>query len=143
MYDQVYSHLIGTSQHPDTIVQVLGQCLVSEGMNFDLDLMGTPANTSSPNRIEKNLGLKRGTIPRLLANIRLLLEVGDRDQNIRICDPVFRSFLLDRSRSQGFFLDLDDARLVLKFAAPIRKVFGGKGMNILICKCRFGLMNGI
>jgi len=128
MYDRVYSHLIGTSRHRDAILQVLGQCLVSEGMNSDVDDLGTPANTSSPNRIEIILGLEHGSIPQLLTDISLLLEVGDEDEDIKIRDPLFRSFLLDRSRSQELFCDLENAQLTLKFAAPIRKVFGAQGM---------------
>jgi len=128
MYDRVYSHLIGTSRGRRAILQVLGQCLVSEGMNSDVDDLGTPANTSSPNRIEIILGLEHGSIPQLLTDISLLLEVGDEDEDIKIRDPLFRSFLLDRSRSQELFCDLENAQLTLKFAAPIRKVFGAQGM---------------
>jgi len=164
MYDQVYSHLIGTSQHRETILRLFGQCLVSEGMDSDVDILETPANTSSPSRIEKILGLAEGTIlpngviqprgtklpdgttladdailpdgtrladgaiPRFLKAVNMLPEVGSRDQDIKIHEPILRSFLLDRSRSQGLFVDLDDARLTLKFAAPIRKVFGAQGM---------------
>ena len=127
-HDHLFSHLIGTSKHRDSILQVLGQCLVSEDMNSDVDILGTPANTSSPDRIEMILGLEHAAIPRLLEDIRLLVEVGDSEQDIKINNPSFRSFLLDRSRSQGLFLDLDGARLILKFAAPIRKVFGVEGM---------------
>jgi len=128
MYDRVYSHLIGTSRHRDVILQILGQCLVSEGMNSDVDDLGTPANTSSPNRIETILGLEHGSIPQLLTDISLLLEVGDEDEDIKIHDPLFHSFLLDRSRSQELFCDLENAKLTLKFAAPIRKVFSARGM---------------
>jgi len=170
MYDQVYSYLIGTSQHRETILRLLGQCLVSEGMDSDVDILETPANTSSPSRIEKILGLAEGAIlpngvirprgtklpdgttladdailpdglmlpdgtrladgaiPRFLKAVNMLPEVGSRDQDIKIHEPILRSFLLDRSRSQGLFVDLDDARLTLKFAAPIRKVFGAQGM---------------
>jgi len=124
MYDRVYSYLISNSQHQETILQILGQCLFSEGMDSDVDIIGTPANVSFGKRIERLLGLAEGSIPQLLADISLLLEVGDGDQDIKIRDPNFRSFLLDRSRSQELFRDLDDVRLVLKFAAPIRKVFG-------------------
>ena len=48
--------------------------------------------------------------------------------NSKINDPLLRNFLFDQSRSHGLFIDLDDARLTLKFAAPIRKIFGAKGM---------------
>jgi len=96
-------------------------------MDSDVDNASGPANTS-PNRIEKLLGLENGSIPQILADISLLLEVENGRQNIKIRDPLFRSFLLDRSRSQELFRDLDNARLTLKFAAPIRKVFGSQGM---------------
>ena len=128
MYDQVYSHLIRTSKHRETILQILGQCLFSEGIDFDAYLIGASANTLSCKRIEILLGLENGTIPQILADISLLLEVGDEDQDIKICDPLFRSFLLDRSRSQELFRDSDDAQLTLKFAAPIRKMFGAQSM---------------
>jgi len=128
VYDRLFSHLIGTLRYRDTILQVLGQCLVSKDMNSNVDIIGTPANTSSPNRIETILGLKHGSIPPLLVDIHMLVGVGDSGQDIKIHDPSFPSFLLDRSRSQGLFVDLDDARLTLKLAAPIRKVFGAQGM---------------
>jgi len=128
MYDRIYSYLINNSQHQETILQILGQCLFSEGMDSDVDIIGTPANVSFGKRIKRLLGLEEGTISQLLADISLLLEVGDGDQDIEIRDPNFRSFLLDRSRSQELFRDLDDVRLALKFSAPIRKVLGVQRM---------------
>jgi len=128
MYDQVYSHLISTSEHRETILQILGQCLFSERMDSDVDNTSGPANTS-PDKIEILLGLEKGTIPQLLADISLLVEVGNADQDIKIKNPSFRGFLLDRSRSQGLFLDLDGAQRALRFAAPIRTVFGTEGMQ--------------
>ena len=127
-YDRLFSHLICTSQYKDIILLVLGQCLVSEGMNSDVDILGTPANTSSPDRIETILGIEHGAIPRILEDVRLLVEVGNAEQDIQINNPSLRTFLLNRSRSQELFCDLDEARLTLKFAAPIRKVFGAQGM---------------
>jgi len=127
MYDQVYFHLIGMSHHRTTILQVLGQCLFSDVMDPDLKIIGSPASATSPKRIETRLGLERGTISRILAPIHVLLDLGTGDRNIKFRDPSFRSFLLEQSRSQELFLDLDDARLTLKFAAPIRKAFGARG----------------
>jgi len=123
-YDTLFSHLIKTSEHPDTVLQILGQCLVSDS---DVDIRGTPVNTSSPNQVAEILGLNPSAISELLADIRLLVEVGDKDQNIKINEHL-REFLLDQSRSHELFIDLNDARLTLKLAAPIRKVFGSEGM---------------
>jgi len=125
--DYLFSHLISTSQHRDTILQVLSQCLISEGMNSDVDILGTPRNTSSPNRIETILGLEHDTILPLMQDIRLLIEVGNGDEDIKL-HPSFSTFLLHRSTSQELSVDLDNALLMLKFVAPIRKVFGAQGM---------------
>ena len=126
--DLLFSHLISTSQHWRIILQIIGQSLVSEEMSANVDALGTPANTSSPKRIEMILGIERGTLPLLVEDIRLLLEVGYEDEDIKVRDPAFRGFLLDRSRSQRLFIDLDDVRLILKLAAPVMKVFGVEGM---------------
>ena len=126
MYNQVYSHLIRTSTHWETILQILGQCFFSEGMDYDVDFIG--AASTNCDWIETILGLESGSIPQILTDISSLLDLGDEDQDIQIHDPLFRSFLLDQSRSEELFRHLDDARLTLKFAAPIRKLFGAQGM---------------
>jgi len=48
MHDSLFSHLIGTSKHRDTILQVLGQSLVSESMAPDVDILDTPATIRPP-----------------------------------------------------------------------------------------------
>jgi len=126
-HDCLYSHLVGTSQHRDTILRVLGQVMVAEDMPSDVDIIGSFANTSSPRRIEVILGLEPGDIVRIVGDVRLVLQVGDPEQDIKIQDPAFHDFLLDRSRSKELYVDLEDARLTLQLAAPIRKVFGAQG----------------
>jgi len=128
-HDCLYSHLVGTSQSRDTILRVLGQVMVAEGMPSDVDIIGSPANTSPPNRVEVILGLEPGDITRIFADVRfnLVLQVGNGDQDIKIQDPAFHGFLLDRPRSKELYVDLEDARLTLRLAAPIRKVFGAQG----------------
>ena len=127
----LYSHLVGKSQNRDTILQVLGQVMLAEGMPSDVDIIGFPANTSSPCRVAVILGLEPGNIARILADVRLMLQVGDPEQDIKILDPSFRDFLLDQLRSKDLFVDLNEARLMLQFAAPIRKVFGTQGMCVM------------
>jgi len=128
MYNQVYSHLIGNSKDRDTILQVFCQCLISEGMTSDVDILGTPANSSSPNRIAAILGLEPRNIRYYLGPNPWLIKVGEMDQDIKIDNPFLRNFLLDHSRSYGLLIDLDNARLTLKLAAPSRKAFGAEGM---------------
>jgi len=131
-HDCLYSHLVGTLQNRDLILRVVGQVMVAEGMPSDVDIIGSPANTSSPDRLEVILGLEQGDIARIVGDVRLVLQVGDPEQDIKIQDPAFHDFLLDRSRSRELYVDLDDARLTLQLAAPIRKVFGAQGVCMIL-----------
>ena len=125
MYDQVYSHLISSSQHRNTILQVLGQIIIAKDMSPHMDIIGSPANATHPDRIETILGLEPGAVLQAISDVRMTLEVGDT--NIKIQDPNFQDFLLDYSRSKGLYVDLNHARFTLQLAAPIRKVFGAQG----------------
>jgi len=127
IYDQVYSHLIVNSPHRDTILQVLGQVIVTKDMPPDIDATGIPANFSSPRWIAAILGLKRNLVMQLLKNFHLLLEVGDGHSDIMIRQPSFLEFLLDSSRSQELCIDINDALLILR-RAPLRTIFVTEGM---------------
>ena len=133
-HDCLYFHLVGMAQDRDTALQILGQVMVAEDMPSDVDIIGSPANTSSHDRVEIILGLEDGGIRRIFTDVRfnLVLQVGNRDQDIKIQDPAFRDFLRDRSRSKELYVDLDDARFTLQFVAPIRKVFGAQGMCLML-----------
>jgi len=126
-HDCLYSHLISTSQDPDAVLRILGQVIVAEGMPSDVDIIGSPANTSSSDRIEAILELGRGDIARIVGDLRLMLQVGSTDQDIKILDPIFRDFLLDRSRSQRISIDINDALLILRHGL-LRVTFETKGM---------------
>jgi len=56
-----------------------------------------------------------------------MLELGDDDQDIMIRHTFFLEFLLDRSRSQELFVDVDEAWLTLH-RASIRWIFNVEGM---------------
>jgi len=137
MYDQVYSHLISCSPHRDTMLQVLGQIIIAKDMRPRIDIIGSPANTTPPDRIETILGLGRGAVLRAIADVRMTLRVGYT--NITIQDQAFQEFLLDSSRSKGLSVDLNDARLTLQLAAPIRKVFGAQGMCMMLSMHSLGM----
>jgi len=127
MYDQVYSHLIINSRHRDTILQVLGQVIVTQDMPPDIDAIGIPANLSSSKRIAATLGLERDLVIQLVADFHLLLEGGDDDSGIMIRQPSFLEFLLDPSRSQELSIDVDDALVILRHA-HLRMIFDTEGM---------------
>jgi len=128
MCDQVYSHLIGTSKHRDSLLQILGQVIIAQGTP-DVDTFGSLPNTSSLEWIKTILGLEHDSVIQIVTELHLLLEVENEDQYIRIRHPPFLEFLLDRARSQNFFIDVDEARLMLQDArAIIGWMFSTAGM---------------
>ena len=127
IYDQVYSHLIINSPYRDTILQVLGQVIVAKDIPPDVDVIGIPANFSSPRWITAILGLKRDLVMRLIAEFHSLLEARDEDSDITIRQPSFLEFLLDSSRSQELCIDINDALLILR-RTPLRTIFVTEGM---------------
>ena len=122
MYDKVYSHLISSSQYRDTILQVLGQVIIAKGMADDVDALGIYANSSSPRNIATILGLEHDLVMRIAADFHLLLEGGDESSDIKIRQPSFLEFLLDFSRSQELFVDVNEATL--------RAIFHAEGMYV-------------
>jgi len=127
MYNQIYSHLIRTSRHRDAVLQILGQVIIARNMPSEVDIFGTPTNSSSLRRLTSIFGLKYGELGRVIADIQLMLELGDDDQDIMIRHTFFVEFLLDRSRSRELFVDVDEAWLTLR-RAPIRWIFNVEGM---------------
>ena len=127
MYDQVYSHLISTSQHCNTVLQVLGQIIIAKDMLHSLGATGISTNSSSPNRIASILGLEHKLVMQLVTDFHLLLEGGDKDSDIMIRHPSFLEFLLDSSRSQELCIDVDYALLILQ-PAPLRIILDSEGM---------------
>jgi len=127
-YNCVYSHLLGTIPHRDTVLKILAQVVIAEGMLSDMDFFNTPSNSSSPKRIAAILGLESDTVVRIIVrDLFLVLDVENEDEDIIIRQPSILEFLLDQSRSQNLFIDVDEARSVLR-DAPIRQIFNIDGM---------------
>jgi len=119
MYDQVYSHLIDTSKHRDTLLRILGQVIIAQGTPSDVDTFGSLPNTSSLEWIKAILGLEHDSVMQIVTELHLLLEVENEVRYIRIRHPPFLEFLLDRARSQDLFIDVNEARLMLEDAPAI------------------------
>jgi len=128
MYDQVYSHLIGTLKDRDTILQILGQVIIAQDLPPNVDAFGPPPN-SSPKWIAAILDLKYDRVIKIVTGLHLLLEVGNRDEDIRIRHPSFIEFLLDQTRSRELFVDVNEALSVLRETPVIiRWIFNTEGM---------------
>jgi len=124
MYDQVYTYLICISKSRRMTLRILGQVIMAQGMPANVDTSAPPPNPSSPNWIEAILNLEHGRVIQMVTELRLLLKVENGDKDIKIRHPSFLEFLLDRTRSQDLFVDLDEARLVPRDSpAIIRWIF--------------------
>ena len=84
--------------------------------------LGISANSSSPRHIATILGLEHDLVMRIAADFHLLLEGGDESSDIKIRQPSFLEFLLDFSRSQELFVDVNEATL--------RAIFHAEGMYV-------------
>jgi len=129
MYDQVYSYLISTSECRDTTLRVLEQVVIAQTLPPDVTTIDPPLNPSSPKRIAAVLNLEHGRVIQIVTGLHPLLELDNGDEDISIRHPSFLEFLLDRTRSQDLFVDLNEARLVPRDAsAIIRWILITKGM---------------
>jgi len=128
MYEQVYSYLIGTSRDRDTILRILGQVIIAQRVPHEGATVDPLPNYSSPNWIAAILDLEQDHVMEIVTELHLLLEVENGDDEIKIRHPSFLVFLLDRTRSQDLFLDLDEARSVPRdIPAYLRWIFITEG----------------
>jgi len=97
--DFLYTHITTHANHRQDILKVLGQLLVARHMLSEVDILGSPANSSSPKRLEAILGLNPGDIRRILTDMHSLLKIGAHSDDIKILHASFPDFLLDKSRS--------------------------------------------
>jgi len=128
MYDQVYSYLIRISKSPDTMLQILGQVIMAQGLSANVDTFAPRPNSSSPKLLAAILGLWHRSVTWIVTESHFLLEVGNEDEDIRIRHPSFVEFLLNRTRSREFFIDINEVRSRIRDApAIIRRIFDNEG----------------
>jgi len=111
--DFLYTHITANANSPHDVLKVLGQLLIARDMPRKDDILGSPANSSSPKRLESILGLKPGDICRIHNDMHSLLKIGNNQEDIRILHASFPDFLLDPLRSKGFSVNLEEARIEL------------------------------
>jgi len=119
VHDQACSSLISAQGDQNTALRILGQVIIAQGLPPDVTTICPPPNPSSPNWIAAILGLEQRRVMQIVTKFHLLLEVENGDEDIKIRHPSFLEFLLDRTRSQDLFVDLDEARLVPRDAPAI------------------------
>jgi len=121
--DFLYTHITSNANHQKDILKVLGQMLIARDMPNSVDEFGSPANSSSPMRLEAILGLQPGDIRRILTDMHSLLKFGTNLEDIKLLHASFPDFLMDRSRSNSFSVDLDGARTIREANLLLRSTF--------------------
>jgi len=122
--DFIYTHITTNANHQQSILKVLGQLIIARDMASGDDTLGSPANSSSPKRLEAILNFHPGDIRRILTDMHSLLKIGTDWEDIKILHASFPDFLLDKSRSKDFSVDLEAARVTLEVSLRIRAIVG-------------------
>jgi len=118
--DQLYSYIVRSVKHRMEVMLILGQLILAEQMSSDEDILGSPSNSTSQERIEVILNLRLGDVKRLLNSMHSVIDVGT---DLKLLHASFHDFLLDPSRSEDFVVNLPEARTRLGFAY-IRAISG-------------------
>ena len=121
--DFLYTHITTNANHRQDILKVLGQLLIAHDMPSKDDILRSPANSRSPKRLEAILGLYPGDIRRILTDMHSLLKIGSNSDDIKILHASFPDFLLDKSRSQDFSVDLEEACATREVSLRVRTMF--------------------
>jgi len=107
--DFLYTHITSNANNRHGILKVLGQLLIARNMLSEHDILGSPANSSSPKRLEAILRLKPGDIRRILTDMHSLLKIGSSHEDIKILHASFPDFLFDPLRSKDFIINTAEA----------------------------------
>jgi len=111
--DFLYTYITANANNQHDILKVLGQLLIARDMPSNVDILGSPANSSSPKRLEVILGLNPGDIRRVLTDMHSLLKIGNNNEDIKILHASFPDFLFDPFRSKTFVVNIAEARIEL------------------------------
>ena len=111
--DQLYSCIVRSVKHHKEVLLILGQLILAKKMLHEEDILGSPSNSTSQQRIEVILNLDAGDVKVLLNRLHSLIDVG---KDLKLLHASFHDFLLDPSRSGDFVVNLPEARMMLGLA---------------------------
>ena len=111
--DQLYSCIVLSVKHRREVLLILGQLILAKEMSNEEDILGSPSNSTSQNRMEVILDLRAGDAKMQLNRLHSLIDVGE---DLKLLHASFQDFLLDPSRSKDFVVDLVEARMKLGLA---------------------------
>jgi len=111
--DQLYSHIVRSVKYRAEVLLILGQLILAKEMSNAADILGSSSNSTSQKRVEVILNLRVGDAKRLLNSMHSLVDAG---KDLKLLYASFQDFLLDSSRSEEFFVNLQEARVMLGLA---------------------------
>jgi len=128
--DALFTHILSSVADIDRVLEVLSLLLTVLGMT-----------TSS--HMEQLLSCDQGEIQMLLIDLHSIIRVPESDADeIRILHASFRDYLIDRSRSGPFFIDLSEAyaKLAVRY---INHINVGNGIFFVILPHRQSINRNI
>jgi len=125
--DQLYSYIVRTVKHRTEVLMILGQLILAKEMSNEEDILGSPSNSTSQNRMEAILNLRSGDVKRLLNRMHSVVNVAE---DLKLLHTSFQDFLSDPTRSKDFAVNLPEARKVLGLAY-IRAIRGPPSICVL------------
>ncbi|KAK1233342.1 hypothetical protein PQX77_003507, partial [Marasmius sp. AFHP31] len=107
--DVLYNTILSANPNPDKVRPILTVIVVLSGLELKTweRLLPTPAS------IELILGLPSGQVALRLRGMHSVLNIRGRDNEITVHHTSFREYLLDRTRSGHFHIDMDSQKYVL------------------------------
>jgi len=108
--NELYTLMVRNATHGGDILRILALLIT---INRLISTANAPADTfallCSPLKLGEILGLKRGEVHRCLKDMHSVVNVGDDKSDIQTYHKSFSDFLLDRSPSKEFAIDLQAA----------------------------------
>ncbi|KAK1229036.1 hypothetical protein PQX77_007916 [Marasmius sp. AFHP31] len=104
--DALYNTILSANPNHDKVRPILAVIVVLSGL--ELESWEKPELT--PASIELLLGLPAGQVALRLRGMHSVLNIRSRDDAITVHHTSFRDYLLDRTRSRHFHIDIDSQR---------------------------------
>jgi len=105
--DELYSHIVRNATRGSDILQILALLVIINQLISTANApVGRFTRLCSPLKLGEILGLRRGEARRCLIDMHSVVNVGDDKREIQIYHKSFPDFLLDRSRSKEFAIDV-------------------------------------
>ncbi|KAK1216558.1 hypothetical protein PQX77_020804 [Marasmius sp. AFHP31] len=107
--DALYNTILSANPNPDKVHPILTVIVIRLGLEYK----SWDGQLVTPASIELILGLPSGQVALRLRGMHSVLNIRGRDDEITVHHTSFREYLLDRTRSGHFHIDIDTQKYVI------------------------------